>query len=84
MYESVLRLCKTYQSQAVSITKKTERCVRDSRRTFSDLEQSILVANCKDEERQAHISKVSIEVDGPSQETRHYVVKDNFKNRKGA
>lgn len=34
-------------------------------------------------ECQAHISKVSMEVDGPSQEICHYIVKDYFKSRKG-
>lgn len=63
--------------------KKIVKCVRDSRRTFSNWEQNVLVTKSKDEEFQAHISKVSIEIDGLPREICHYMVKDNFNSRKG-
>lgn len=62
----MLRLWKTYQSQTGSITKKIVKCVRDSKRTFSNWKQNVLVTKSKDEECQTHISKVSIEIEWTS------------------
>jgi len=48
---------------------------------FSDWEQNITVAKSKDE-RQAHVSKVSVEVGGLLQEIHHRVIKGSFNSRR--